>query len=84
MCGDDKNCQTTQSYHTWPVQPKVNRMWSIEPAVYSNTRKMQSDPKKRQQMQFNQMNDSSVEKVQSQCVQKKPKKMQPVVWPVKS
>ena len=80
MCGDDKNCQTTQSYHTWPVQPKVNRMWSIEPAVYSNTRKMQSDPKKRPQMESTQMSDSSVKRLQSN--QSVSKKMQPVMPPV--
>ena len=34
-------------------------------------------------MQFNQMNDSSIEKVQAQCMPKKCKKMQPVMWPVK-
>ena len=67
----------------WPVKPKCV-VWLAKPAVYENTRKMQSDPKKRQQMQFNQMNDSSVEKVQSQCVPKKPKRIQPVMQPVKS
>ena len=34
-------------------------------------------------MQFKQMNDSSVEKMQSQCMPKKCKNMQPVMWPIK-
>ena len=74
---DDKNCQ-----FMWPVKPK-SVMQLAKPAVYEDTRKMQSNPKKRIQMQFNQMNASSIEKVQSQCVPKKCKKMQPVMCPVK-
>ena len=66
----------------WPVKPK-SVVWLAKPAIYEDTRKMQSNSKKRIQMQFNQMNDSSVEKVQSQCMPKKCKKMQPVMWPVK-
>ena len=34
-------------------------------------------------MQFNQMNNSTIEKMQSQCMPKKSKKMQPVMQPVK-
>ena len=62
---DDKNCQ-----FMWPV--KLKRFVQLaKPAVYEDTRKMQSNPKKRIQIQFNQMNDSSIEKVQSQVMPKK-------------
>ena len=73
---DDKNCQSMQ-----PVKLKSVVQLAI-PAVYGDTRKMQSNSKKTK-MQFNQMNDSSIEKVQSQCMSKKCKKMQPVMQPVK-
>ena len=65
MCGDDKNCQTTQSSNRWPVQPKFKHMQLAEPAICFNTRcyKMQSDPERRQQMQSTHMNDSSIEKM---------------------
>ena len=53
---DDKNCE-----FLWPVKPG-NVVQLAKPAVYEDTRKMQSNPKKRIQMQFNQMNDSSIEK----------------------
>ena len=75
---DDKNCQ-----FMWPVKPK-SVAWLAKPAVYEDTRKMQSNPKKRIQMQFNQMNDSSAEKVQPQSMPKKCKKMQPVMQLLKS
>ena len=75
---DDRNCHFMQ-----PVKPK-SVVQLAKPAVYEDTRKMQSNSKKRIQIQFNQINDSSIEKVQSQCVPKKPKKMQPVMHPVKS
>ena len=74
---DDKNCQFMQ-----PVKPK-SVVWLAKPAGYEYTRKMQSNPRKRIQKQFNQMNDSNIEKVQSQCVPKKCKKIQPVMQPVK-
>ena len=73
----DKNCQFMQ-----PVKPK-SVVWLAKPAVYEDTRKMGFKPNKRIQMQFNQMNDSSIEKVQSQCAPKKCKKMQLVMQPVK-
>ena len=49
MCGDDKNCQTTQSYNMCPLQPKFNHMQLAEPAKCFNSScyKMQSDPEKR-------------------------------------
>ena len=62
MCGDDKNCQSAQFMQ--PVKSTFSDGQLTEPAIY--TRKMQSDPKKRQQMQSPQTEDSSVEKVQSQ------------------
>ena len=65
-----------------PVKPK-SVVLLAKPAVYEDTRKMQSNPKKRIQMQFNQMNDSSVEKVQSQSMPKKCKKIQAVMQLVK-
>ena len=74
---DDKNFQ-----FMWPVKPK-SVVWLDKPAVYEDIRKMQSNPRKGIQMQFKQMNDSSVEKVQSQCMSKKCKKMQHVMQPVK-
>ena len=40
---DDKNCQSVQ--FMWPVKPNSD-VQLTEPAAYSNTRKMQSDPKK--------------------------------------
>ena len=58
----------------WPVKPK-SVVQLAKPAVYEDTRKIQSTPKKRIQMQLNQMNDSSVEKMQSQSIPKKCKKM---------
>ena len=73
---DDKNCQ-----FMWPVKPKSVQL--PKPAVYDNKRKMQSNPKKRIQMQFNQMNYSIIEKAQSQSMPMKSKKMQPVMQPVK-
>ena len=75
---DDKNCQFMQ-----PVKPK-SVVGLAKPAVYENTRKMQSDPKKRIQMQSNKMNDSSGERCSLRRGQEKSKKMQPVVQPVKS
>ena len=45
ICGDDKNCQSPQFMR--PEKPN-NAMWLKHPVV--NTRKMQSDPEKRQQM----------------------------------
>ena len=56
---DDKNNQSVQ--FMWPVKPN-NVVQLTEAAVYSNTRKMQSDPKKRQQMQSTEMNNSSVKR----------------------
>ena len=67
----------------YPVKPK-SIVWLSKPAVYENTRKMQSDPKKRIQMQSNKMNDSSVERRSLRSGQEKSKKMQPIMWPVKS
>ena len=86
MCGDDKNCQTTQSSNIQPVQPRFNHMWLAEPARCFNTNcyKMKSDPEKRQQIQSTDMRDSSIEKAQSQRRSMKPKKMQPVMWPVEN
>ena len=51
---DVKNCQSVK--FMWPVKPNSD-VQLTEPAVYSNTRKMQSDPKKGQQVQSTQMND---------------------------
>ena len=65
-----------------PVKPK-SVVQLTKPAVYEDTRKMQSNSKKRTQMQLNQMNDSSIENVQYQSMPKKCKKMQPVMQPVK-
>ena len=65
---DGKNSQ-----FMWPVKPK-SVVWLATPAVYDETRKMQSIPKKGIHMQLNQMNDSSIGKVQSQCMSKKCKK----------
>ena len=59
---DDKNCHSVQ--FMWPVKPNSD-VQLTEPAVYSNTRKMQSDPKKRPQMESTQMSDSSVKRLQS-------------------
>ena len=67
----------------WPVKPK-HAVWLAKAAVYENTRKMQSDPKKRIQMQSNKMNDSSVERCSLRRGQEQLKKMQTVVWPLKS
>ena len=75
---DDMNCQ-----FMWPVKSK-SVVWLAKPAVCTNTRKMQSYPKKRIKMQSTKMNDSRFEEVQSQCRQEKPKKMQPVMQPVRS
>ena len=53
-----------------------------QPAVY--TGKLQSDPMKRQQMQALQKEDSIFKEVQSQRRYVEPKKMQPVIQPVKN
>ena len=45
------------------VSKAKNVVWLAKLAVYEDTRKMQSNLKKRTQMQFNQMNDSSIKKV---------------------
>ena len=74
---DDKNHQ-----FVWPVKP-ITAVCLAKPAVNENTRNMQSNSKKRTQMHLNQMNDSSIKKVQSQYMPKKCKKMQSVMWPVK-
>ena len=65
---DDKNCQLML-----PVKPKIV-VQLAKPAVYENTRKMQSDPKKRIQMQFKQMNDSSVERCNLSVCQRSPRR----------
>ena len=65
-----------------PVKP-TSVVQLAKPAVHEDTRKMQSNSKKRILLQFNQMNDSSIEMVQSQSMPRKCKKMQPVMWPVK-
>ena len=78
MYTDGKNCQ-----FNLPVKPK-SVVQLAKPAVCEDTRNMQSNPKMRIQIQFNQMNELSIEKVQSQCVPKKPKKLQPVMQPVTS
>ena len=75
---NDKNCQSVQ--FMWPRKPN-SVVQLTEPAVYLNTRKMQSE---RPHMQSTQVNDSSVEKVQSQSRSMKPKKMHPVMWPVEN
>ena len=54
MYGDDKNCQSPQ--FMWPEKSN-NVMWLKQPAVY--TRRMRSDPLKRQQMQASQKEDLS-------------------------
>ena len=77
-CTNDRNCQFMN-----PVKSK-SVVQLAKPAVYENTRKMQSDSKKRIQMQSNKMNDSSVERCNLRRGQEKSKKMQPVMQPVKS
>ena len=72
-CTNDKNCQFMH-----PVKPK-SVVQLAKSAVYENTRKMQSDPKKRIQMQSNKMNDSSVERCSLRRGQEKSKKIQPVM-----
>ena len=53
-----------------------------QPAI--NTRKIQSDPEKRQQMQASQKEDSSFKEVQSHRRYVEPKMIQPVMQPVKN
>ena len=86
MCGDDKNCQTTQSSNMWPVWPTFNHMQLAEPARCFNTNcyKILSNPEKRQQIQSTHVSISSIEKVQSQRRSMKPKKMQPVMQTVEN
>ena len=68
------------SQFMWPKKPN-NSMWFKQPAVY--TQKMQSDPKKMQQIQALHKEDPSIKEVQSQRRYVEPKKMQPVMQPVK-
>ena len=69
-CGDDKNCYSSQ--FLWSKKPN-NAMWLKHPAVY--TRKMLSDPMKRQQMQAPQKEDSSFKEMQFQRRYVDPKKI---------